>query len=218
MENIEFVIAKGIQVMSKTHNMPDTNQYYIPADTTSTEGTRINIEDTSAILTLKPGVSGRYIVNKKGTNSNLIDVNGTTAVKYGSQTSRHNAWEFNYVDDGEFTLHYQDQSGNKGYLGYRTFVIDQNEYYGYRNVPNEEPPATINVYVNVQSVIDAWANKYHLTSDYNTDGQCNTYFDGAKTALDSLGDMFKTCLAEEAGNADILARYQAWAKARGANI
>ena len=213
MPEVEFVIAKGIQVMMRSHMQYNETCYYLQSETLSTNGTRINTSDDTAFLVLKNGASGRYILNKKNTSSNIIRSNKTESLKYGSADANHNNWVLNHVENGDFTIHYQDGS-DKYYLGYREINIDQ---YGYQHKPNENPASTVNVYVNVQSVIDAWATKY-LAWGQEVAGQCVTKFDSAKEALDGLGDMFKTCLSEEAANADYLARYQAWAKALSKSI
>lgn len=220
MPEVEFVIAKGIQVMMSSHMKYNETCYYLQSETLSTNGTRINTSSETAFLVLKNGASGRYILNKKNTSSNIIWTNPTESLKYGSAASGHNNWVLNHVENGDFTIHYQHSSGNY-YLGYREFYIDQSLTYGYQHKPNENPASTVNVYVNVQSVIDAWATKYLAFVDgepSGSDGQCVTKFDSAKEALDGLGDMFKTCLSEETGNAKYLERYQAWAKALGKSI
>ena len=219
MENVDFVIAYNIQVMANTSVQDDDSGWYITHDTMYTSGSRIATkEGSTAIITIKPGKSGQYILNKKGSNSNIVCTNNTESVKFSNQTTRHNTWSFNYVDNGEFTLGLSDPQGGVDYLGYRNWTsTGSNSYYGFRHANNEANPAKLHIYVDVQSVIDAWATKY-LAWGQEVEGQCVTKFDSAKEALDGLGDMFKTCLSEEAGNADYLARYQAWAKALGKSI
>lgn len=219
MDGVKLVIADGTHVMSKTSQQVDGNIFLVFEDEdASFSGNVVNTTSETCLFDLKTGVGNGFYMHKQNTEkSHLICYNPSGALKYGSATDTTNKeWTFAF-NNGKFNLYYPWSSGSNLYVGFRTYNTGSVEYEGFRTVSDENPPRDLDVYVDVQSVIDAWAVKY-LAWGYDNDGQCVSRFDNAKAALDSLGDMFKSCLSEEAANADYLARYQAWAKALGKSI
>ncbi len=203
MDNVKLVITSETHAMSNEDDKYGIyNSTYVKASEVSFDDNEVITNETTAIYTLSNAENGYFISEE--TRGKLTLYNSSGNINYGGITQRD--WQFNKLEGNEFTLCIENESDHY-YIGYRNL---QSSLYGFKGVKNEASPLGLSIYVDVQSVITAWATTY-LNYPNEVTNQCETLFDTAKEVLDDLGDMYKSCLAKEAQNKDYLDRYIAWA-------
>lgn len=208
MDNVKLVIANETHAMSTESSQSGAGNYYIKASEVTISDNQLTLGEKTAEYTLKLNSNG-YTIGITGSNNRVGVASTTKAVKYDTiSTTNNDAWGFTFDDTvNQFIISLPNSTYGPYYLGYRSVSATTN---GYQHAPKEDPAMTLSIYVDVQSVITAWAIKY-LNYPNEVTNQCETLFDTAKAVLDDLGDMYKCCLAKEAQNKDYLDRYIAWA-------
>lgn len=208
MSGVKLVLTTGNLAMSQDIDTVATMNYYLKTSEVTISDNLLTPASKTAKFTLSDN-NGKYILTEETKGKLSLSTNSDHGLTYGN--AYPNKWEFSFANN-MFDLKYYLNSE------YHHVKYDQlsSTKYGYQRFT--DVTSNLSVYVDVQSVIDAWAVKYLNYPNEEVEGQCVDLFDTAKEVLDDLGDMYKSCLALEEDNADYLTRYTAWAKALGRSI
>ncbi len=176
-------------------------------------GFRSYNDDTGTVY-VGTKISGEY-----GTSGLVVRVNvPVVALNYGFQIVRLNSTAVEgttYANkDYIWTFSSTCESNGEGTQG--KFQTNLNKVYvkttGYYDIYLAGEPGKFYIYDSIQQ----WINSY-MHMDANVTNQCMTYYGDAKTALLALGSDAVTHFSSNAGSkyTAALARYNAWAAARG---